>query len=669
MKNLYRKKRGFSGYLLLVLTFLLVIPESFLKAQSKDKTIAEFTVYSGTYNRVNTPVSASLDGVPLELESGDLQLFEITEDKEKPVGSQIDGNYDKVLRWILTGETAPGTTRHFVLKSMPGENQPGNATGDPVAIKDDGKSLTFTISGKNVLNYRYALKPPPEGVSELYARGGYIHPLWSPAGEVLTRIQPPDHYHHYGIWNPWTRTEFEGREIDFWNLGDGEGTVRPESIPVKISGDVFGGFEAVHNHVDLTAPGGEKVALNEKWEVKVWNADPENDIWLIDFVSTLNPASESPLTIKAYRYQGFSIRATEKWDDETATLLTSEGKDKSNGNATRARWTDINGVSKAGTSGVLMMTHPGNYNFPEQLRIWPTGANGGKENVYFNFNPAQEQDWKLKPGNTYTLRYRMMVYDGKIQPADAERYWNDFAHPPKVEVKKIGDLRGKRILVYTKNGKGYVHDNIPYSIKAIKKLGEEYGFAVDATDDPAVFNDQNLKQYDAIVFSNTNNETINTEAQKRAFQRYIRSGGGFVGIHSASGSERSWPWYWKLLGGKFKRHAPRQDFKVKIIDKNHPATSFLADPWQIIDDECYYLNQLNPDIHVLLAADMNTVEDKEKDTYPADIFGDTFPLAWYHSFDGGRQWYTALGHRPEHYSDPTFMKHILGGIRWAVERQ
>src|SRR5699024_650137 len=156
------------------------------------------------------------------------------------------------------------------------------------------------------------------------SRSGYIHPLWSPGGEVLTRIQPSDHYHHYGIWNPWTKTNFEGREVDFWNIGDGEGTVRHYSVPQRIEGDIHGGFEAILNHVDLSAPSGENVALNEKWNVRAWNADPEQDIWLIDFVSTLNPATESPLTIKAYRYQGFSIRATEKWNDDTASLLTSE---------------------------------------------------------------------------------------------------------------------------------------------------------------------------------------------------------------------------------------------------------------------------------------------------------------------------------------------------------
>ncbi|MDR8390077.1 PmoA family protein [Aliifodinibius sp. S!AR15-10] len=663
MQNVTRKLFGFYLFTFFALS-LLLIPPAHLFAQSQE--IAEFTVKAGEYDRNNTPVSASLEGIPLGLQTGqELQLYEIVDGNEEPVASQMDASgYSKTLRWVLRGETPAGAKRNYILKREAEETTAD--TEKAVHFTDDGESLTLQVDEKRVLSYRYAPMAPPEGVSDLYTRSGYIHPLWTPEGEVLTRIQPSDHYHHYGIWNPWTHTEFEGREIDFWNLGDGEGTVRHKSIPQTIEGDVYGGFEALLNHVDLKAPSGEKVTLNEKWEVKVWNVDPENDVWLIDFVSTLNPASESPLTIKAYRYQGFSLRATEKWNDDTATLLTSKGMNKSNGNGTRARWTDINGVSdtQSGSSGILFMTHPGNQNFPEQLRIWPTGANNGEGNVYFNFNPAQEQDWKLNPGNSYSLKYRMMVYDGKIQPVDAESYWQDFGHPPEVEVKNTA-LKGTRVLVYTKNGEGYVHENIPNSIEMIRELGEKYDFTVDASENPADFTAENLQKYDALIFSNTNNDVFDNEAQHQAFQNYIQNGGNFVGIHSVSGSERDWPWFWSLLGGTFHRHAPFQEFTVKVTDHSHPSTSFLKDEW-VREDECYYLKQLNPNVNVLLHADMTTVEDEEKSQYPGDVFGDRFPLAWYHESEGGRSWYTSLGHSVEDYDDPVFTQHVLGGIEWAV---
>jgi hypothetical protein len=207
---------------------------------------------------------------------------------------------------------------------------------------------------------------------------------------------------------------------------------------------VFGGYTALHQHIDKTS-GSEKLAMTEEVEVTIWNAEPEQRFWVIDFTSTLSPPSD--LTINAYRYQGFSMRFTERWGDTSSRTLTSEGFNKSNGNATRARWIDVNGVSDAreGTSGILFMSTPSNYNFPEQLRIWPTGqgagaAPAGTENVYINFNPAQEQDWVLRPGGSYTLKYRMFVYDGTMSAERAEALWQSYSHPPIVEVRIVDDL-------------------------------------------------------------------------------------------------------------------------------------------------------------------------------------------------------------------------------------
>lgn len=225
--------------------------------------------------------------------------------------------------------------------------------------------------------------------------------------------------------------------------------------------------------------------------------------------------------------------------------------------------------------------------------------------------------------------------------------------------------KAKKILIYTHNGEGYVHDNIPSSVAALKKIGESRGYKVIVSDDPAFFTPENIKRIDCIVFSNTNNEAFDTEAQKQVFVDFIRNGGGFVGIHSASGSERQWPWYTEMLGGKFVRHPPLQPFTLKVIDHSHPATQFLADTWEW-EDECYYLDHLNPAIRVLLAVDLNSVEDEKKGEYPGKIFGDYFPLAWCQEFDGGRQFYTALGHKPEHYEDPVFIRHLTGGIQWAL---
>ncbi len=223
----------------------------------------------------------------------------------------------------------------------------------------------------------------------------------------------------------------------------------------------------------------------------------------------------------------------------------------------------------------------------------------------------------------------------------------------------------KRVLIYTHNGKGYVHENIAASTEALKKLCTANKWVAESTDDPAIFTTDNLKRFHCIIFSNTNNEAFDTEAQKEAFVAYTRAGGGFVGIHSASGSERKWSWFAAMLGGRFVRHPELQPFTIKIVDRNHPSTSFLNDTWEW-EDECYFTNNLNPDIKVLLAADLTTVNDEKKDEYPGATFGNYFPLAWYHEFEGGRQFYTSLGHKASYYQDETFLKHLRGGIAWAI---
>ncbi|MEI9977367.1 MAG: ThuA domain-containing protein [Ignavibacteriota bacterium] len=138
-----------------------------------------------------------------------------------------------------------------------------------------------------------------------------------------------------------------------------------------------------------------------------------------------------------------------------------------------------------------------------------------------------------------------------------------------------------KILVYTRNytpdGKGYVHDNIAASVTAIRKMGAANGFAVDSSDDPSVFTNANLKQYSALVFSNSNNEAFTNDAQREAFKAYIHGGGGFVGLHSASGSERSWDYYQQVVGAKFKRHPKLQPFTVRVVDSKFQLRRITGD--------------------------------------------------------------------------------------------
>lgn len=224
-----------------------------------------------------------------------------------------------------------------------------------------------------------------------------------------------------------------------------------------------------------------------------------------------------------------------------------------------------------------------------------------------------------------------------------------------------------QVLLYTKNGKGYVHDNIPNSIEAIKALAAQNGFKLDVSEDPGVFTEENLKKYDALIFSNTNNNVFDTDAQKVAFMRYIQAGGGFMGIHSASGTERQWKWFKQCLGGTFFFHEPYKRFDVVILDHSHPSLAHLPERWSK-EDECYYLKEMNVDLTVLAVNDMSVFLDKANPRRP-NTFGNVFPSVWCQEFDGGRQWYTSLGHNKEDYKTPEFRQHILGGLQWVIGKQ
>ncbi|QIP12161.1 ThuA domain-containing protein [Spirosoma aureum] len=227
-----------------------------------------------------------------------------------------------------------------------------------------------------------------------------------------------------------------------------------------------------------------------------------------------------------------------------------------------------------------------------------------------------------------------------------------------------------RVLVYTKNGKGYVHDNIPNAVQCIQKLGQQHGFKVDVSDQPAVFTEENLKQYTALIFPSTNNDVFDTDAQRLAFRRYIEAGGGFVGIHSVIGTERNWLWFKRMLGGTFAWHPHFQKLKLTIIDTNHPSMQGLPKVWEK-GDECYFSKEMSPGPTVVMAHDLTSLtpqnqEEKDKILANRGSYTELYPAAWYYNFDGGYTWCTALGHDKKDYEDPTFTQHIFQGVRFVV---
>jgi len=212
------------------------------------------------------------------------------------------------------------------------------------------------------------------------------------------------------------------------------------------------------------------------------------------------------------------------------------------------------------------------------------------------------------------------------------------------------------ILVFSKT-KGYRHASIEEGKKAIIKLGQLHHYSVDTTENATLFTEENLKKYAAVIFLSTTGDVLN-EAQQSAFERYIQAGGGFVGIHAATDTEYDWPWYGKLVGAYFVSHPKVQEARFVIKDPKHPATKFLTDSVWMHTDELYNFKNINPDLKVLITID--------ETSYQGGTNGNFHPFSWYHDFDGGRAFYTSMGHLKECWADEKFLKHLSGGLKYAV---
>ncbi len=212
-----------------------------------------------------------------------------------------------------------------------------------------------------------------------------------------------------------------------------------------------------------------------------------------------------------------------------------------------------------------------------------------------------------------------------------------------------------RILVFSRTT-GYRHASIPAAVTAVEVLGSLHNFAVEATEDPAVFSDSTLARFAAVVFLNTTGDVL-SDAQQAAFERYIQGGHGFVGVHAASDTEYGWPWYHALLGATFDSHPGIQEASVVLVDPDQPSTRALPNPW-VRTDEWYNFTAQPASVTVLARVD--------ESTYSGGKMGVEHPISWQHAYDGGRAWYTAMGHTACSYSERPFLDHLLGGIEWAV---
>ncbi len=379
-----------------------------------DKNI-HLELSEGTAFQKNTIVRLKL---PNKLKKHPFRLMEKNPKGKFEIPYQIEEDY---LYWMSGVEPS-----QYTLDTKTPSKQ------DHIKMIEQGGQLEVFQGNTKIVGYQMALKKSPKGVSKAYNRSGYLHPINTPSGKRLTRIQPQDHYHHYGIWNPWTHTLFDEDTLDFWNLDKMEGTVRFAKLLEENSGPVFSTFKVLHEHVVLKNEN-EKVALNETQKIRIFPIN--KDQYLMDITIKYECATAQPFKIIKYRYGGFGWRTTEEWDNQNSRVLSSEGKTRKNADGSTARWCIVEGqLGKEGYGGGLMLSHPENFNHPEPLRVWPENQYG-RGDLFVNFATTKTTDWTLNPGKIYTLRYQLLIYDGKMETTSADALWDQFVHPTTYRIK------------------------------------------------------------------------------------------------------------------------------------------------------------------------------------------------------------------------------------------
>ncbi|MGA9773353.1 MAG: PmoA family protein [Blastocatellia bacterium] len=373
-------------------------------------------VAAGSLDRRETIVTFSL---PKDLKA---KSYALRDESGRMIALQVDA--ERQATFVLS-ELKAGATKNYRLV----ESKASAAIGGNVHVARIDDQLTIDVAGRRAFSYReQPSRILKSDIKEIFRRGGYLDSVYTPLGRSVTDDYPPDHYHHHGIWFAWTKTEFEGRHPDFWNMGDGTGKVEFVAVDSTWSGSVHGGFTSSHRYVDLS---GSKpmTVLNEEWKVAVYKIGlGEKPYSMFDMIVTHECAASSPLVLPEYRYGGIGFRGHRQWlEKDNCFFLTSEGKDRSNGHGTRARWCHIGGRIDGQLAGIAILDHPANFRAPQPMRINP-------DQPFFCYAPSLMGQWEITPGKPYVSRYRFIVYDGGPDKVELDRLWNDYANPPQIAI-------------------------------------------------------------------------------------------------------------------------------------------------------------------------------------------------------------------------------------------
>ncbi len=306
---------------------------------------------------------------------------------------------------------------------------------DHVTVSVSSTDISVKVEDQDALVYNTAIIEPPEGEPSYYRRSGFIHPAYTPKGNIVTDGFPVGHRHQHGIFSAWVNTEFQGRKVDFWNQQNETGTVVFDTLLFAKSGPVFGEFRTRQKHLNLIEED-TIVVLSETWRVRTYNLS-DYHIWDI-FVSQTN-VSDSTLNLLQYHYGGMAFRGSAEWNDTSAVegpqlvgpgnggFLTSEGKARLEANHTRPNWVSMFGEVGGKPVNLVAMSHPANPRAPQFVRIHPTMP-------YFCYLPVVEEGMKIGPDTKYAARYRVVVFDGPPDENIINGLWYSYASKADVEV-------------------------------------------------------------------------------------------------------------------------------------------------------------------------------------------------------------------------------------------
>jgi hypothetical protein len=399
------------------LSLLLLI--SFYPGSRSEAAEQGFVLHAGAWARSDCPIILDLPKALHGITS--LAVKNVSSGKTRP--AQRIG--ERQLAFLLAEPIAAGESAEF--RIIP---QSETSAGiDPLSTGctiRDGRIEHGRANQQPALVYQMAIADPPEGVDPRYRRSGFIHPIFTPQGRILTDDFPADHPHQHAIFAAWVKTEFEGRPVDFWNQLGGTGTVEHRRVLSSSSGPIFGEFQVELAHVDLSAPGGFRDVLMEEWTVRMFSTPFGN---LFEIISVQRCAGESPLRLKKYHYGGMALRGSPSWHKNSDfDFLTSDGLTRELGNHSRPDWVCMHGSVDGTPCSLTVFSHPSNFRNPQPVRLHPSMP-------YFVFSPPVLGEFEITPDKPYCSRYRYFAADGVVNVDQLKAIWMDYSQPPRVEWK------------------------------------------------------------------------------------------------------------------------------------------------------------------------------------------------------------------------------------------